>query len=64
VFATLAWIAGSAALSLYLSYFADYDATYGSLGAGIGLMMWMWLSTMVVLVGSELNAEIDKLDAA
>ena len=62
VFATLAWIAGSAALSLYLSYFADYDATYGSLGAGIGLMMWMWLSTMVVLVGAELDSEIDKLD--
>ena len=61
VFATLAWIAGSALLSLYLSSFADYDATYGSLGAAIGLMMWMWLTTSVVLIGAELNAEIDKL---
>ena len=61
VFATLAWIAGSALLSLYLSYFADYDATYGSLGAAIGLMMWMWLTTSVVLVGAELDSEIDKL---
>jgi membrane protein len=61
VFATLAWIAGSALLSFYLSYFADYDATYGSLGAAIGLMMWMWLTTSVVLIGAELNSEIDKL---
>ena len=61
VFAALAWIAGSALLSFYLSYFADYDATYGSLGAAIGLMMWMWLTTSVVLVGAELDSEIDKL---
>jgi membrane protein len=61
VFATFAWIAGSALLSLYLSYFADYDATYGSLGAAIGLMMWMWLTTSVVLAGAELDSEIDKL---
>ena len=46
VFAALAWLAGSALLSLYLSNFADYDATYGSLGAAIGLMMWMWLTTI------------------
>jgi membrane protein len=61
LFAALAWIAGSALLSFYLSYFADYDATYGSLGAAIGLMMWMWLTTSVVLVGAELDSEIDKL---
>ena len=39
--------------------FADYNATYGSLGAVIGLMMWMWLSTIVILVGAELNSEIE-----
>ena len=59
VFAALTWIAGSLAFSWYLSNFADYDATYGSLGAVIGLMMWMWLSTIVILVGAELNAEIE-----
>jgi membrane protein len=66
VFAAFAWIAGSAGLSLYLSKFADYNATYGSLGAAIGLMMWMWLSTIVVLVGAELDSEIEKMqqDAA
>lgn len=59
LFAAVAWLAGSAALSWYLSNFANYDATYGSLGAGIGLMMWLWMSAIVVLVGAELNSEID-----
>jgi membrane protein len=45
-----------------LSSFADYDATYGSLGAGIGLMMWLWVTNIVVLVGAELNAVIDEAD--
>lgn len=57
--ATVAWLAGSAALSYYLANFASYDATYGSLGAAIGLMMWMWMSTIVVLFGAELNSEIE-----
>jgi membrane protein len=59
VFATLTWFAGSAALSWYLSDFANYDATYGSLGAAIGTMMWLWMSAAVVLLGAELNAEIE-----
>jgi membrane protein len=58
-FAAFAWLAGSALLSFYLANFANYDATYGSLGAAIGLMMWLWLSVIVVLVGAELNAEIE-----
>jgi membrane protein len=57
--AAVAWIAGSALFSWYLSNFANYDATYGSLGAAIGLMMWLWLSVIVILVGGELNAEIE-----
>jgi membrane protein len=59
VFAALAWLISSALLSWYLSNFANYDATYGSLGAGIGLMMWMWISSIVILFGAELNAEIE-----
>jgi membrane protein len=43
----------------YLSTFGNYDATYGSLGAAIGMMMWMWMSTIVVLFGAELNSEIE-----
>ena len=52
-------VAGSALLSFYLANYANYDATYGSLGAAIGLMMWMWMSTIVVLFGAELNSEIE-----
>ena len=59
MFAAIGWIAVSVAFSWYLSRFADYNATYGSLGAVIGLMMWMWISTSVVLVGAELNSEIE-----
>ena len=59
LFAAFAWLAGSALLSWYLAGFADYDATYGSLGAAIGLMMWLWMTAIVVLVGAELNSEID-----
>jgi membrane protein len=59
VFAAVAWIVSSALLSWYLVNFANYDATYGSLGAAIGLMMWMWISAIVILLGAELNAEIE-----
>jgi membrane protein len=46
-------------LSWYLSHLADYNKTYGSLGAVIALMTWMWLSACAVLVGAELNAEME-----
>jgi membrane protein len=59
VLATLLWLAGSLLFSWYLSNFADYNATYGSLGAGIGLMMWLWLSVIAILLGAELNSEIE-----
>jgi membrane protein len=58
--AALLWIAGSAALSWYLSNFGDYNATYGSLGAAIGLMTWMWMSATIVLFGAELNSELEQ----
>jgi len=57
--AALAWLAVSALFSWYLANFAHYDATYGSLGGVIGLMMWLWLSVIVILIGAELNAEIE-----
>jgi membrane protein len=57
--AGLLWILGSSLLSWYLSNFGNYDATYGSLGAAIGLMMWMWMSAIIVLCGAELNSEIE-----
>jgi membrane protein len=59
VFAASAWLIVSSLFSWYLGNFANYNATYGALGAVVGLMMWMWLSTIVVLVGAELNSEIE-----
>ena len=59
VVATITWIIGSALLSYYLANFGHYDATYGSLGAAIALMVWMWMSTIVILFGAELNSEIE-----
>ena len=53
------WVIGSAALSYYLANFANYDATYGSLGAAIGLMMWMWMSSIVILLGAQFNDTLD-----
>ncbi len=57
--AVLLWIAGSVAFSLYVRNFADYNETYGSLGAVIILLMWFWLSAFIVLMGAELNSEME-----
>jgi membrane protein len=58
-FVTIVWIVASIAFSYYLQNFADYNATYGSLGAVIGFMLWMWLSVLILIVGAELNAEME-----
>ena len=50
---------GSLLLSWYVANFGTYNATYGSLGAVIGFMVWMWLSTIIVLIGGEINAEME-----
>jgi hypothetical protein len=42
-----------------IAHFGAYNATYGSLGAAVGMMMWMWISGIVILLGGELNAEIE-----
>jgi membrane protein len=58
-FASVVWIVTSLGFSFYLQNFADYNATYGSLGAVIGFMMWTWISAMIVIVGAEINAEME-----
>jgi membrane protein len=58
-FASLTWIGASAAFSWYVANFGSYNKTYGSLGAAVGFMTWIWISTMIVLVGAELNAEME-----
>ena len=62
--AALAWMAMSVAFSFYVGRFGRYDVTYGSLGAIVGFMTWIWLSLIVVLLGAELNSEIEHETAA
>jgi membrane protein len=57
--ATLLVIAASAGFSFYLSRWGNYGATYGSLGTAMALMMWIYLTTFIVVAGAELNAEIE-----
>jgi membrane protein len=59
VFAAVTWIVASFLFSWYLASFANYNATYGSLGAAVGVMIWLWISTTVMLLGAELNSEIE-----
>ncbi len=54
------WFLGSSGLSFYIGHFSNYNATYGSLGAIIVLMLWLYLTSVSILVGAELNAELWK----
>ncbi len=57
--AAIGWMLSSVLFSWYIANFGAYNATYGSLGAAVGMMMWMWISAIVILLGAELNAEIE-----
>ena len=57
--AALLWMVGSLGFSWYVNNFTHFGVTYGSLGAMIAFMLWVWVSVMVVLIGAELNAEIE-----
>lgn len=58
-FAALAWLAASALFSWYAANFGNFNKTYGSLGAVVGFMIWIWVSAIVVLIGGKLNAEME-----
>ncbi len=59
-FAAIAWVGASFAFSYYVAHFGSYNKTYGSLGAAAGFMTWIWISSMVVLLGAEVNAELEQ----
>ena len=59
VLTALVWLAVSIGFSYYLQNFANYNATYGSLGAVIGFMMWVWISSTIFIIGAEINAEME-----
>jgi membrane protein len=59
IFATVGWIVISLGFGFYTANFANYNATYGALGAVVVLLMWLYLSAYVLIVGAELNSEIE-----
>ncbi|MDG1471905.1 MAG: YihY/virulence factor BrkB family protein [Ascidiaceihabitans sp.] len=59
VFATLCWAAASTGFSVYLSNFGAYNEVYGSIGAVIAMLMWLFISAWLVLLGGALNAELE-----
>lgn len=60
VVATVLWIVGSVLFSIYVTQFGSYNETYGSVGAIVILLMWFLLSSYAVLIGAELNAEMER----
>ena len=59
VFGVLTWILASALFFVYVSNFSSYSATYGAFAAAVILLVWLWLTNVVLLFGAELNAAID-----
>ncbi len=59
IVSTALWLLASAGFSYYVGHVASYDVTYGPLGAVIGIMMWFFVTAYVVLLGAELNAELE-----
>ena len=59
LFATTLWLLASAGFSFYVAHFAQYDRIYGSLGAVIVLLFWLYLTFYIILLGAEINAELE-----
>jgi membrane protein len=60
IFAVLLWVIASAAFAIYLANFANYNATYGTLGGVIAFLVWLWISNMAIMLGAELDAELER----
>jgi len=60
IFAVLVWVAASAAFALYLANFANYNKTYGTLGGVIAFLVWLWISNIAIMLGAELDAELER----
>lgn len=59
ILGALLWMAASMIFSWYVATFDSYNRIYGSLGAGVGFMIWLWLSAVIVLLGAQINAEME-----
>jgi membrane protein len=62
IFAATAWLLMSSLFSWYVANFGHYNKTYGSLGAIVGFLTWIWISLMVVLLGAEFNSELENAE--
>ncbi|MFI5892075.1 YihY/virulence factor BrkB family protein [Actinoplanes sp. NPDC051513] len=60
IFAVLLWVLASAAFAVYLATFANYNKTYGAVGGVIAFLVWMWISNIAILLGAELDAELER----
>ncbi|MFI1988976.1 YihY/virulence factor BrkB family protein [Actinoplanes sp. NPDC020271] len=60
LFAVVLWILVSVAFAIYLANFADYNKTYGTLGGVIAFLVWMWITNIAILLGAELDAELER----
>lgn len=59
IFSVLAWVAVTLGFRFYVSSFGSYNETYGSLAAVVVILLWLWLTAVIVLLGAEINAEIE-----
>jgi membrane protein len=60
ILAVVVWIIASAAFALYVASFASYNKTYGALGGIVAFLVWLWITNVVILLGAELNAELER----
>jgi membrane protein len=60
IFAVVLWLVASGAFAFYLANFANYDKTYGTLGGVIAFLVWLWISNIAILLGAELDAELER----
>ena len=58
--AVIAWLIASGAFALYVSNFGSYNKTYGALGGVVVFLVWLWISNIVILLGAEFNAELER----
>jgi membrane protein len=60
IFAVILWLVASGAFAVYLANFANYSKTYGTLGGVIAFLVWLWISNIAILLGAELDAELER----
>jgi len=60
ILAVVGWLIASAAFAFYVSSFGSYNKTYGALGGVVVFLVWLWISNVVILLGAEFNAELER----